>query len=553
MVSVKSEEETVDEVIREFEARARARGVFESFWDDIAELVEPNFRNVFRLENANTPGERKTDRQLDSTPTIALSRFTSIMDSILTPRNQVWHTLKPDNEELLRDREIALYFQKVNERLFALRYAPSANFASQNNLVFRGLGAFGTAALFIDRLTMGRGLRYRYIHAGLMYVKENHQGVVDDIIRRDTMTATQLTQVPNWREKLPKTVLDAAADVQNRNKGFTVLHLVRPRQSVDYDALDETALPYESVYVLKDTRTILETGGYRSFPYAFSRYDQAPGEVYGRSPAMQCWSAIKTLMVEKRIILEQGHRAARPVLLVSDDGVASNVTLRPGSSVVGGVNADGRALVQALPAGDPVIAREMFQEERDIINDAFLVSLFSMLQENPRMTATEVIERSRQQALLLAPTTGRQHSEYLGPLIDREYTLATALGLLPPIPEALAGEEYKVTYNNPLFQTAMQDQSAGIGRTLNTIIPLIQVTGDPTALDAIDTDEAFRVVAAAQGVPASIMRSAEDVAAIRQQRADAQEAAQAQQNAPALLQGVAAAKKAGVQPEDLGE
>ena len=38
----------------------------------------------------------------------------------------------------------------------------------------------------------------------------------------------------------------------------------------------------------------------------------------------------------------------------------------------------------------------------------------------PQMTATEVIERTNEKGILLAPTIGRQQSEYLGPMIERE-------------------------------------------------------------------------------------------------------------------------------------
>ena len=58
-----------------------------------------------------------------------------------------------------------------------------------------------------------------------------------------------------------------------------------------------------------------------------------------------------------------------------------------------------------------------------------------ILQDNPRMTATEVIERTREKGILLAPTVGRQQSEYLGPLVDREIDVLVEQGLLPPMPD----------------------------------------------------------------------------------------------------------------------
>ena len=57
--------------------------------------------------------------------------------------------------------------------------------------------------------------------------------------------------------------------------------------------------------------------------------------------------------------------------------------------------------------------------QRAAVNDALYIRLFQILVQNPQMTATEVVERTNEKGILLAPTVGRQQSEYLGPLIDR--------------------------------------------------------------------------------------------------------------------------------------
>jgi hypothetical protein len=56
----------------------------------------------------------------------------------------------------------------------------------------------------------------------------------------------------------------------------------------------------------------MQEGGYRSFPISASRYEQAPGEVYGRSPAMMVLPALKTLNAEKRMFLKAGPPRRRP-------------------------------------------------------------------------------------------------------------------------------------------------------------------------------------------------------------------------------------------------
>lgn len=542
------------EVVQDFNVRSGARGVWESYWDEIAELVDPNMRDAFRFGDHRTKGERLTDRQMTSVPTTALSRFSAILDSLLTPRNQTWHRLIASDESLMRDQQVRLYFEQLNRRLFKLRYAPTANFSLNNQLVYRGLGAFGTSAMFIDKLSAGRGLRYKAIHVGQMYPKENHQGLIDDIIRRETFTASSLVKVDRWRDALPDKVKEAASDPHRASSEYVVLHRVRPRDNIDYEALDETALPWESVYVLKDGdgAVVLETGGFRSFPYAPTRYDQSPNETYGRSPAMQALPAIKSLNVEKRVLLTQGHRAMNPVILTADDGSIQNVSLRPGAIVPGSMNSDGKRLLDILPAGNHEIGKDMMDDDKAEIADAFLVQLFQILTDTPRMTATEVLERTREKGMLLAPTVGRQQSEYLGPMITRELEVMHQLGELPDLPPALveANGEYDIQYDSPLSRVARAEEAAGFNRTMEMMIAPLNA-GKTDILDNFNWDIITRDVADIQAVPASWMNDIDTVAAIRENRAQQQDALLRAQATPELLKGAAAAKKAGVTAKDL--
>mgnify|MGYP003349941744 CR=1 FL=1 len=65
---------------------------------------------------------------------------------------------------------------------------------------------------------------------------------------------------------------------------------------------------------------------------------------------------------------------------------------------------------QGLPVEQINIAinEKMMAEERGIIDDTFLVSLFKVLSEHPNMTATQVIELVNEKGMLVAPTLGRQ-------------------------------------------------------------------------------------------------------------------------------------------------
>ena len=149
-----------DDIIRRQEQLATNRGIFEQHWREIAERILPR-SDWFR--NNRPPGDKHTEKVFDATANLALERFASAMESMLTPRTQRWHRLKTMDDNLDQDPAVRLWLDQVTEILFNVRYSPRANFASQAHEVYMSLGAFGTGGLFIDE-TIGRGLRYRSIH-----------------------------------------------------------------------------------------------------------------------------------------------------------------------------------------------------------------------------------------------------------------------------------------------------------------------------------------------------------------------------------------------------
>jgi hypothetical protein len=240
--------------------------------------------------------------------------------------------------------------------------------------------------------------------------------------------------------------------------------------------------------------------------------------------------AIRTLNSQKSTVLKQGHRAADPVLLTADDGLLDGLDITPGAMNPGGMDENGRPTVGVLPTGNYQIGIDMMDKEREAINAAFLVHLFQILTETPRMTATEVLERTREKGILLAPTVGRQQSEYLGPMIEREIDILIDMNMLPPMPDKLveANGAFTIKYNSPLSRAMRAEEAAGVVRVVENILPIIQVTQDPAPLDNFDLDVITRELSDIQAVPEHWMKSMEEVEEIRQGRAEeAERAAQA--------------------------
>ena len=513
----------VEQILQRFQSAKGNRSNWETHWEEIAERVLPR-QMGFLGERTN--GEKKTQKVFDSKPMIALERFAAVMDSMLTPRQQKWHNLRTTDETLNSNFEVQDWFYKVNNILYSSRYSPKANFAGQNSERWTSVGAFGTGSLFID-FQPGVGLRYRCVNLRDTYFLENHQGMIDTVYREFKFTARQAAQ--QWGEKnLPERIMKALEDPKSSNTTFAFVHVVAPREDFDPTRADARGKPYASYYIsVQDRVLVAPEGGYTSFPYSISRYVTAPDEVYGRSPAMSALPDIKMLNEMAKTDIRAVHKLIDPPILLHDDGIlgggSMTVNMRPGGLNVGGVNRNGQAMMQPFGTGARVDSSEnKMDQRRQSIDDAFLVTLFQILVDTPRMTATEALIRAQEKGMLLTPTMGRQQSESLGPLIERELDLLAFHGKLPPMPQILldAGGDYEITYDSPMSRMQRAEELVGVQRTMELLAPFAQM--DPTVLDVFDKDQLARLTAEVSGVPTPILRSPDAVAEIRAQRAQAE-------------------------------
>lgn len=526
-------------IIGQQSALETARSNFESWWQDIAYRVLP--RDA-QFTTESSPGEKRTERLFDSTAADSLERFSAVMDDLNTPRTQIWNHLKSKHPDLRDDDEVKEHLEEVNRILYALRYRPKANFASQKHLGYMSVGAFGNSALFIDE-EVGVGPRYQNVHMREVYWATNHFGVVDMLHRKYKLEARQALQ--RFGNKLPQKIRDSAE--KKPFEKFTFLHCTKPNEERVAGRLDYRGMPWSSYFVCCDTDRpeILEAGGYTSWPWAIGRYVLAPGEVYARSPAMTCWPAILTLQEQKKTILRAGQKEVDPPVLLTEDGALEPFNLRPGALNHGLVSDQGSALAVPFKSGANIpLGVELMALEKESVENSFLVTVFKVLLENPQMTATQVLEIAQQKAMLLAPIMGRQQSEDLGPMIEREIDICAKNGLLPPMPDALLERngEYEIEYTSPLARAMRAQDGVAIIRTLEVAPAAIAL--DKNSALVIDVPNALREVAEINGVPEKLLRDKKTVERMAQEQAEADQAAQLAAVAPDMSQAALNAAKA---------
>ncbi len=516
-----------DRIIKRFQALEGQRGTWESVWRKCSDYVMP------RLGRET----RSNQYIFDSTAPLALGRFAAAMESFLTPRTQRWHRLVTGSTDLDKLPPVANYLETVEAIMFAARYAPEANFANQMMEAYFSLGVHGTAVIFIDD-TPGGGLRYQCMPIHEVYLAEDAAGRVDTVYRWYKLTARQAAQ--EFGDELPDKIKEDAADERRMDTQYDFLHGVFPRKDFDRSRADSQNMPVASVHIAKDARKIVRESGFRTMPYAVSRFQVAAGEVYGRSPAMEVMPDIIQVNAMKKTLLRAAEKMVNPPLLIPEDDILTAFSLKAGALNLGGLDDQGRPRVQPLQLGGNLpIGLEMIEQSRKVINEAFYINLFQILVEAPQKTATEVVERAQEKAQLLAPVMGRQQSELLRVIIAREVDILAASGALPPAPEEMAAGGRAEVF--PKYETAMAQ--ALDSRDGTAILQAVQALGllaqfDPGVADIVNMPSAGREVWRGFGAPSKVTRSEEEAAELQQRKQQAQQQAMMMQEAQAAIGGL---------------
>ncbi len=491
------QEQLVDNLLKRFAELENLRRPWEKYWEEIRKYTLPNHKD---FSSNNLHDNNKVNKLIfDSTASLALEKFASALDGMLTPRTQLWHGLRTDNDKINQLPEVREWFEQTVDILFNLRYAPKANFATSQYENYLSLGAFGTSVMFIEA-DNNQAISYRSIPLSQVYLAENNFSRIDTVFRKFSLTARQAQK--QWSD----IVLDHhnnQANHDNCEQTYQFLHCVFPASELSHNNNN-----YVSIYLDLKNKKILQTGHYRNFPYVIARYITNAGEIYGRSPAMTVLADIKMLNEMEKTQLRAIHQQLCPPLLTIDAGIIKPITLTPGAINYGGMDNLGNVLVKPLLNGAHIeVSESKMQQKRHVINEAFLVHLFEMLVSNNNMTATEILRRTQEKGLLLAPMIGRQQSESLDSLIERELDIAFFLQLLPPMPEILcsANVNFSIIYDSPINRLQRSYKAESLNNTLSSLSPFI--SADPNILNIFDVYQIVQQLADVYGLPESMLKN----------------------------------------------
>jgi hypothetical protein len=525
-------DEVATEVLKEVEREKADRGNFDALWDQVRRRVLPRHEH-FQQGSPSTPGERRTQYQFTSRPAIVLDRWVAVMLSLIMPQSEFYHGVRPVERSIRKNTDIKRWCEETRDDMFQMRYSTRSAFVPQINEVLLSAGAFGTGVMFIDDRP-GRPTSYKALSMDRTWLRETEEGKLGWAYRQLNLKPYQAV-AQFGADKLPEQIVKAVQT--NPGQDFVFYHRVKPRDFINKRMrFGPESMAWQSDYVCEVDKKHLETGGYRVFPMPAMRVTTNANEVYGRGPAITALADIKMMNEVNRTILRSSHRMAEPTMLLADDAALMPFQMQPGFRNKGYLKStDGTPLAQQLKwEGDLNPALLVNERINSDMDEAFGQQIFNLLMSNPQMTATEILQRVRERAMLLTPSAGRMHNEFVGAMGERELDILTARGKLAPPPELLerVGNEVEITDTSPLARSLRAAAAEGFDRTLQQVLPLAEQ--DPTLIRRFKMDEILPELSEIHGMPLSWLYSNDEFAQLMERQRQEQQAQQAVMAAPEL-------------------
>lgn len=511
---------------------------FESHWRELSDFTRPRSTR-FTASDVNR-GDRRNSKIIDPAAVMAARTLSSGMMSGITSPARPWFRLATPDRDLMDYGPVKLWLETVEQRMNEV--FNRSNLYQSLPLMYEDLGTFATGAMAVVADPQ-RVIRTVPFPTGSFYIANGADLSVDTAVREFSMTVRQV--VTEFGTDAVSDTVKSQWNSGQYGQWVNVVHAVYPNFDRQTGKLEAKHKAYKSVYYEANSTDdkLLRESGYDEFPIMAPRWEVNGEDVYGSScPGMVALGSVKALQLLQRRKAQMIDKITNPPLQAPASIKSQRISTIPGGInylPMADVNNQIKPLFQ-IPANGTNGLLEDIQDTRQIIDHAYFVDLFRMMQTvNTRSMPVEAVAEMREEKLLmLGPVLQRLDSELLDKLINRTFSVMAENNLLPVPPDEMQGMQLKVEYISVMAQAQKAIGVSSIERFIGFTSGIGQFS--PDALDKINVDETIDAYAASIGVPSSVVATNEQVAQIREQRAQQQAMAQQMQMAQAAVGGAQA-------------
>lgn len=532
------------------------RSSFISHWRDLGEHIFP--RRPRFTTSENNKGDRKNQKIIDATATLAARTLRSGMMSGVTSPARPWFRLAVPSPELMESAPVKDWLHVTSERMTAVFI--KSNLYNVLPVVYGDMGVFGTAAMMIEE-DFDDVVRFHAFPIGSYAISTDEKGKVSVFYREFAMTVRQIVS------KFGRVDQEGEIDWSNislhvkslyengqTEQWIDVCHIIQPNEEYDGKRLESKFKKFKSCYFEKGTggdksrpyyasdedQKVLREAGYDYFPVFAPRWEVTGEDQYGTEcPGMIALGDVKALQLMQKKKAQAIEKMVNPPLVGPSSIQNSRISLLPGDTSFADVR-EGQQGLRPIHEVNPRINELIMdiQEYQRRIQRAFYEDLFLMLANSDRrqITAREIDERHEEKLLALGPVLEQLNQDLLDPLIDVTFQIMFNQGLIPEPPEEIQGMDLRVEYISIMAQAQKLAGIASIERFAGFASSVMQA--NPEVMDKVDMDQMIDVYADRLSLQPGIVRPDEKVAEIRAGRAQQQQSAQAIQSLQAGAQTV---------------
>ena len=504
------------EIKKRYESLVTGRVMYDGLWDNLAFFYQPRKQ---KFVTTRIPGQELPTDLYTSVGRSSSQIFAAGLQAYLSSPSQKWFSFRFKDDELQGNEDASAWLREGEDRVYDL--LNNSNFSYQLYETYRALGIYGTGCLYEEE-DPDDIVRFYDRNVREIYVVEDAKQEVKEVYRACEFEAQQA--VDFFGEN------DVSSAVRNKAQKrpyekILFIHYVFYREGKV--KADKYSKPVGSIWIEYDTVKLVKEGGYNEFPFFVARFGKNSDEVYGYSPGMNVLPEIRMVNRMWKTLLMKGEKAVAPPLDAPAEGYVLPLDLSADA-----VNYHDRGLGEAdlirplLPDVGRALTftEDLIEKVEDKVKQAFFVDLFLLLTSQPKMTATEVMQRVNEKMMILSPFLGRVMHSLLQPLLIRTFNIALRNGLISEPPDILNGRTYTIEYISPLAKAQKSYEARSLQNFLGVVQELAGMT--PEALDKVNIDEIIKEYAEIENVNPKILRDDAEVEQIRANRIQAQQQAQ---------------------------
>lgn len=525
----------------------RDRDPMLALWKMIARFQVP-WRARFQLTD-QFRGDFRSQDIFDGVAGRSLRTATAGMASWLSSPYSDWLELSLLNRELALKPGPRRYLQDTRDDMLAVM--EQSNYYAAINRIYKAQLSMGTACGLIAE-DPNDTIRLHTYDTGSYSLGIDRNGRVNKMTRMYQMTAGEMAE-QFTKEKCSQQVR-TAIDGGRLSTYFPVVHCVYPNRNPNpFSFLAKNRKYSEDYYEpgkadVSMPEAMLHEGGYDIWPILAPRWDASTEDIYSpECPGILCLDDVRQLQAEARDVLELLALMKEPPM-TGGPGVRENEIGLMAGEYTADDNAQGDSSLRPVFQVTPNIQALMLsiQDLRQQIKESYWVDLFLALASRTTgdRTAREVEELSSEKLAELGPVVDQQADEVHDPSVARIFEVMKRQGKLRVPPPELRGQTIIVRYTSRAAQAQKLGRVHALEQHVGFVAMIAKETGDPIALDTLDTAATIRQHGQWYGVPESINRKPEDIAARVAAREKAQQAAALAQGAPLVARAARDAAEA---------